>query len=303
MPSSNGTRASAGHPPPRRFSPYTDVNMFNLDIGQAIKSKGLKYINFAFVLSNAGVPSWGGIYDILPGQGNPIINQKVIDARSNGAEVIASFGGALGSELALANLTVSQLQSAYRVMIDFYGIRTFDFDIEGTTLNNVNATDRRLTAIKGLSSIYSDLEFIWTLPVETTGFLQNGLDFIQQSINAGIPPKLINLMTLDFGTPQPSMSNAVIVAATSARLQLLDLGLNVNLGITPMIGVNDVGGTFTLGDADIVLEFARTTSWASFLSFWSINRDNGNNNSLPESSKIEQTFLEFTTKFATFTDA
>ncbi|KAI8926768.1 hypothetical protein BC831DRAFT_504334 [Entophlyctis helioformis] len=288
-------------PPARRFSPYLKADQFNLDIGQAVKSQNLKYVTFAFIVNNAGKPSWGGAYDILPGQGNPTINQRIVAARSNGAEVIASFGGPVGVELSAANRTAAQLLSAYRVLIDFYGIRQFDFNIQGSTLANANATVARLAAVESLLSIYSNLEFIYTLPVGSTGFAGPAISFIQAAVNAAQPPALINLLTQNYTGSQPNLANTIVLSSVAAHMQLKALGLAVDIGITPMIGVNGGTGVFSLDNADAVVEFAKSTSWVSLLSFWSINRDNGNNSNNIDSSKIQQQLLEFTSKFSEFT--
>ncbi|KUL40721.1 glycoside hydrolase family 18 protein [Actinoplanes awajinensis] len=46
------------------------------------------------------------------------------------------------------------------------------------------------------------------------------------------------------------------------------------LGVTPMIGVNDTGGTTTTADAAYLLGWAGQKG-LGFVRFWSVNRDNG----------------------------
>jgi hypothetical protein len=75
-----------------------------------------------------------------------------------------------------------------------------------------------------------------------------------------------------------------------------------NLGITPMIGKNDDGSTFTLADAQTVENFAASNG-VGRLAFWSANRDqpcSGSANSLSTCSEISQNSLAFTDAFVPY---
>ncbi|MCL2585100.1 MAG: carbohydrate-binding protein, partial [Streptosporangiales bacterium] len=88
--------------------------------------------------------------------------------------------------------------------------------------------------------------------------------------------------------------------ATLSQMQSVDSGYTyANLGITPMIGKNDDGSTFTLADAQTVETFAAQNG-VGRLAFWSVNRDqpcSGTANSLPTCSEISQNSLAFTDTF------
>jgi chitinase len=85
---------------------------------------------------------------------------------------------------------------------------------------------------------------------------------------------------------------------------LKSLGLSARIGITPMIGVNDSAGeTFTLDDAQVVLNYAQANSNAvGLLAFWSVGRDNGSCSRTvsPTCSGIKQNDWEFTRIFQKF---
>ncbi|KAL5037985.1 hypothetical protein RTP6_005348 [Batrachochytrium dendrobatidis] len=289
-----------GKRPSRMFSPYIDESLTNIDIGDTVKANTLRHITFGFVISGSqnNQPIWGS--DSLVGQPSTSADQKMIDARSNGAQVIVSFGGAAGSELALVSSSTEQLQATYQSVIDYYGVSTLDFDIEGTTLDNIDINSRRFDAIKGLKRKNANLEIIYTLPVETMGLIQNGLDFVKLGISRGVKPDIINIMTMDYGSQQNNMGAAAISASQNTYQQMKDLGLDVFIGITPMIGVNDQSGTFTANDAGNVVAFAKQNSYIKLLSFWSLNRDNGLKRSLDYSSMIDQGVFDFSNQFATF---
>ena len=91
--------------------------------------------------------------------------------------------------------------------------------------------------------------------------------------------------------------NAITAAKATAQ-QLQGLGLDAKIGITPMIGVNDVAGEiFTLADAQALLDYARSDPNIALLSMWSVARDNGNGAgspwASPEYSGLAQQPYEF----------
>ena len=92
---------------------------------------------------------------------------------------------------------------------------------------------------------------------------------------------------MDFGSQSPPaqpLSRAVIQASTALHAQVCatftaagqtldDAGAWARVGITPMIGQNDVASEqFTLADAAAVNHFARAHGVGQ-LSMWSLNRD------------------------------
>ncbi|MGW0210830.1 carbohydrate binding domain-containing protein [Streptomyces sp. NPDC003233] len=124
--------------------------------------------------------------------------------------------------------------------------------------------------------------------------------------NAGIRIDVVNIMAMDYyaGTGTEMGQGAIDAArATLAQMQSVDSGYTyANLGITPMIGKNDDGSTFTLGDARTVENFAAQNG-VGRLAFWSVNRDQpcgGSANSLPTCSEISQNSLAFTDAFVPY---
>jgi chitinase len=131
---------------------------------------------------------------------------------------------------------------------------------------------------------------VWfTLPVLPTGLDANGLAVVDSALVAGVRIAGVNIMAMDYGdaaapNPDGQMGDYAIQAAGSLWQQLKDLyqahgiarsdaQLWHQIGVTPMIGRNDVlSEVFYPADAGQLLDFAARRN-LGMLSFWSANRD------------------------------
>ena len=112
-------------------------------------------------------------------------------------------------------------------------------------------------------------------------------------------------MAMDYGASVDNsgqMGLDAIEAAINTQQQIQAAGLTSKVGVTPMIGVNDMyPETFTLADAQMLLDFAQGNPGIASLGFWSIARDNGGtpgaHYSSPDSSGLAQTPYEFASIF------
>ena len=93
-----------------------------------------------------------------------------------------------------------------------------------------------------------------------------------------------------------------IQGATAAYDYIQKVGILATIGITPMIGQNDVPTEFfQSADASQLVTWAKKNPWVSLLSFWSANRDNEIKSSdLSVSSGITQTKNQFSKIFVQF---
>src|SRR5262245_55503358 len=96
-----------------------------------------------------------------------------------------------------------------------------------------------------------------------------------------------------------------INATIATEKQIASLGLSTKIGITPMIGVNDIASeVFTLADAQALVNFAQSDSNVARLAMWSVARDNGNSAGAhyasPDSSGIAQHPYDFSAIFHHF---
>jgi chitinase len=110
--------------------------------------------------------------------------------------------------------------------------------------------------------------------------------------------KVVNIMAMDYGNVsngKTGMGGYAISAAEGLRKQLDKISLqNVKVGITPMIGQNDVASEiFRVEDAKQLAEWAKDTKWVRLLSYWSMNRDYGKSGDLFISSQVKQSKYEF----------
>jgi hypothetical protein len=90
----------------------------------------------------------------------------------------------------------------------------------------------------------------------------------------------VNIMTMDYGAGVDNngqMGQDAISAIIGTEKQLSNLGINAQIGVTPMIGVNDIASeVFKLSDAQALLNYAQSDPKVAEISMWSVARDNGN---------------------------
>ncbi|MFI2200275.1 carbohydrate binding domain-containing protein [Streptomyces sp. NPDC020192] len=285
-------------------APYVDMSngQENL-LDTAITGHHLKAYTAAFVLGTGCNQIWG---DTLPIGNDSYTDPEIARAKSEGASVIISSGGASGEPLAWTCSTQSSIDAGYQALINDYGVTQLDFDVEGAAVADTGAAARQMQAMKDLKASNPDLRFSMTLPVLTSGLTNDGVNILKAAKNAGIRIDVVNIMAMDYyaGTGTEMGQGAVDAArATLAQMQSVDSGYAyADLGITPMIGKNDDGSTFTLADAQTVENFAAQNG-VGRLAFWSVNRDqpcSGSANSLPTCSEISQNSLAFTDAFVPY---
>jgi hypothetical protein len=285
-------------------APYVDMsNGQEGMLDTAITGHGLKAYTAAFVLGEGCNQIWG---DTLPIGADSYTDPLIAKAKSEGASVIISSGGSAGEALAWTCSTQSSIDAGYQAIINDYGVTQLDFDIEGAAIADTAAAARQMQAMKDLKASNPGLQFSMTLPVLASGLTNDGINILKAAKNAGIKIDVVNIMTMDYysGTGTEMGQGSVAAAqATLAQMQAVDSSYTyANLGITPMIGKNDDGSTFTLADAQTVESFAVQHS-VGRLAFWSVDRDqpcSGSANSLSTCSEISQSSLAFTSAFVPY---
>ena len=292
-------------------APYVDMGESTESmLNTALTSKGLKSYTAAFVIGVGCSEEWG---DTEPIGGDPFIDPEIAKAKSEGASIVISSGGADGYSIAGTCTNQSTINSSLQKIITTYGAKALDFDIEGAAVADTAAATRLYNAMKTLKSSNSGLVFSITIPVTPTGMDNYGVGLIQAAHQAGVKIDVVNLMAMDYyaGTGQ-EMGTAAINAAKGALAQMKAIDSSysyANVGLTPMIGVNDDGSTFTLSDASKVESFAASNSLGR-LSFWSLTRDVSCGGSAaqavarpaasPTCSGVSQGQLAFTSAFAKY---
>jgi hypothetical protein len=301
--------------PLRVFAPYVDVLLWPTpSLSGMAAETGALYFSAGFIVAGSGCQAtWGRHYVMA----DRFLKDDIAALRRLGGDVIVSFGGAAGPELALACSTVAALQAQYQSVIDTYGVTRLDFDIEGSALTNADANDRRAQAIVGLQTAAAlagrRLTVQFTLPVMPEGLTQAGLDLLANAIARQVNIGVVNVMAMDYGRSyDPNQMGQYAVDAMRATIRQLrdllgseptDAELSAMVGVTPMIGLNDVSPeVFTLLDAEHVVGVARSTG-IGFLGFWSATRDQPclrRQVVSPTCSGVDQVRGDFTRRFRGF---
>jgi chitinase len=258
--------------PGKVCAPYVEC-WNNLSVSSLASSTGNKYFTLAFVISNStanSAPYWDGT---MPLSDNKYVSD-IASLRAAGGDVIISFGGSGGSELAQEYTSASALQAAYQQVITKYGLKWMDLDIEGAFVADAVHINLRNQALKGLQAANPGLKVSYTLPVMPEGLDNYCTDLLSNAKTNGVQVYVVNVMTMDYGSCNTDMGQAAISAANATHAQLASLGISAKVGITPMAGVNDVScENFTTANAQTVLNFANETSYIGFLGFWAMDAD------------------------------
>src|SRR5215203_1016683 len=288
----NVTTLSGPPPPPpsaKVFAPYVDMGLtVDWQLINIQQQSGIKVFTLGFVVGNGGcTPTWGGVgatvaNDTLP-NGTTILSQ-VQAIRAAGGDVIISFGGASGTELAQGCTTVTNLRAAYQSVLNKYRVNSttpvrLDFDIEGGATTDQASITRRNQALKGLKTANPGLVISYTLPVLPTGLVQSGVNILNSVKADGLSLDVVNVMAMDYGSANDNggqMGLSAQQAASNTHNQVVAAGLTATIGVTPMIGINDVNTEiFQLADAQSLLNFANANSYITRIAMWSVARDNG----------------------------
>jgi len=238
-----------------------------------------KYYTLAFIVDQTGngcTASWGTYYVLS----DDFPDADIASMRAAGGDVIVSFGGAANTELALSCTSVSALEAQYDAVVTQYNLKRIDFDVEGAAVENAASITRRDQALALLQAVHPGLQVSYTLPVMPYGLTQDGINVIADAIANGVDVTAVNVMAMDYGDGTTAMGQAAIDAgnATEAQLAVLYPGkstaqLDAMIGVTPMIGYNDVQGeVFQLTDASLLLNYAQSNG-INEIAFWSAARD------------------------------
>ncbi len=271
------------------FAPYADITLWPpIDLAQTASEMGNNQFTLAFIQSMNGCnPGWAGTIEF----DDPIYDfeGKINALRDQGGDVIVSLGGAAGTTLAQSCSDVTSLKDAYRSVIDQYDVYRLDFDIEGAAVADPTSIALRSAAIavlqQELASEGKSLEVSLTLAVLPQGLTTDGVNVVQSAKDAGVDVSIVNIMAMDYGdsaapNPDGQMGKYAIDAATNLQRQLAeiypelsDAELWQRVGITPMIGQNDVESEIlTVSEAAEIAAFAQEKQIGR-LSMWSVHRD------------------------------
>jgi hypothetical protein len=292
--------------PARIFAPHVYLGADDgFQIMACDKICGQKFYTIAFIVADKMKnPAWDG----LSTTNKSFYLDQIEEIRRHDGDVIVSFGGADGKELATIEHNPVKLEAEYQSLIDQYKLTWLDFDIEGSALADASANRRRNAVLARVQRKNPGLIVSYTLPVDPKGIPRSARKLLADAKAKGLRVYSANVMTMDFGSrfsKGKKMSDVSIASALKAHEQCQKIDPEIRIGLTPMIGKNDEKGeVFTLGDARVLTNWAEAQSWVCSLSFWASNRDAsrpGKKQDDNTTSGIDQQPWAFTRIFKSFT--
>ncbi|MFI6095490.1 cellulose binding domain-containing protein [Lentzea sp. NPDC051213] len=253
---------------------YLDGNIPNAT--QVMSLTGIKWFTLAFVLSSGGCnPAWNGNRPLTGGSDQQLINS----VRAAGGDIVPSFGGWSGNKLGPNCSTPEALAAAYQQVINAYGLKAIDIDIENSDeFENTMVQDRIITALKIVKQNNPGIQTIVTFGTGVAGPNFYGARLIDQSKALGANIDIFTIMPFDFGSS--NIQTDTIGAATGLKNKLKstfgwsDAEAFKHVGISGMNGLSDQREMTSTETWTAIRDWAKSNALGRF-SFWSVNRDRG----------------------------
>ena len=298
------------------FAPYADVTLATVPRFQNPAANPSRHVVLGFIVDEAHdrcTPTWGGLFTLDQAA---TLNTRIRQAQTANDQVLVSFGGAQGSELAVSCANPTKLESAYQTVVVRYNLSAIDLDIEGSPSLSPTVNARRAQAIAAVQQARANAGkplAVWlTLAVSPSGLEPNGVAAIQQMLSAGVKIAGVNVMTFDYGPlAEQTMISASesALTATAAQLERLNRlnhirlgadGVWPELGATIMEGRTDTAGqVWNISDAQALYRFAFAHHLGRLFE-WSLSRDQECLGTQPQPSAycsgVPQQSLEFSEK-------
>lgn len=291
----------------KQAAPYLYLGWGNPPSATTVmNATGVKWFTMAFILSSGGCnPAWDGQRPLTGG-----VDQSTVNAiRAAGGDIVPSIGGWQGNKLGPNCATPEALAGAYQKVIDAYGLKAIDVDIENTDeFENAVVQDRVLGALKIVKQNNPGIKTILTFGTSTSGPTSWGNRLIEQAKVLGADIDVFTIMPFDFGNTSTDMYASTISATEGLKTKLKstfgwdDATAYAHIGISGMNGISDTQETTTVQNWTGIRDWANSHHIAR-LAFWSVNRDRGcPGGGLQETcSGIAQSDWQFTSITAGFT--
>jgi Cellulose binding domain/Fibronectin type III domain len=271
-----GTTTGCTTPSGGPGAPYLYLGWGNPPTPSTVMSAtGVRWFTMAFVLSGGGcVPAWDGNRALQGG----VDAQAIANIRSAGGDVIPSFGGWSGNKLGPNCSTPAALAGAYQQVINAYGLRAIDIDIENIDeFENEAVQDRILNALKIVKQNNPSVKTIITFGTTTTGpnFWGNRLITRAAALAANID--VFTIMPFDFGGGANMFQNTVnasegLKSSLKSAFGWSDATAYGHMGISGMNGLSDQQELTSVAIWTQIRDWAKSHG-LNRLAFWSVNRD------------------------------
>ncbi|WP_431961159.1 carbohydrate binding domain-containing protein [Actinacidiphila sp. bgisy160] len=270
-----------------------------------MSATGIKWFTMAFILSSGGCnPAWDGSRPLTGGTDQSTINA----IRAAGGDIVPSIGGWSGNKLGPNCSTPEALAGAYQKVIDAYGLKAIDVDIENTDeFESEVVQDRVLNALRIVKQNNPGIRTIVTFGTSTTGPSYWGNRLVERANALGANIDVFTIMPFDFGGGADMYGNTVNAAeGLKAKLKSTfgwdDATAYAHLGISGMNGLSDQQETTTPAIWTQIRDWANSHHIAR-LAYWAVNRDRPcpGGGVTSNCSGINQSTWQFTSITAGFT--
>jgi hypothetical protein len=288
---------TSGGPGLKAVAPYYYTGWGNPpNLTTVMNATGVKWFTMAFMLNSGNcVPKWDGGRALTGGQDQTAINT----IRAAGGDVVVSFGGASGPWLEDACSSASALANAYQQVINAYGLKAIDIDIEGTPYNSATDQQKTVDALKTIKANNPGITEYITLGSGTGG---PDSSLINRAASSGLAVDGWGIMTFDWGNTTGNQGQLTTQAADGLKNKLKtaygwsDADAYKHVGISSMNGITDEHATVTVNDMKTITAYAQQHQIAR-LTFWSLNRDRQCPGAYPNDdtcSGVSQSAYQFT---------
>ncbi|RLL68967.1 chitinase [Streptomyces sp. Z26] len=268
------------------------------DAAQFLQETGNKQLTMAFILAQGGcTPAWDGQRPLKGGQDEQTINA----VKEAGGDITPSFGGWSGNKLEEACGSAEELAAAYQEVIDAYGLKSIDIDIESTAVESEEVRQRTVDALKIVQGENADVKIYLTFGTTPAGPNANGEDLIKKGAEAGLDAAWA-VMPFDYSDGTTDMVGATKSSVDGLKdmvkgaYGISDEEAYQKVGFSSMNGVTDVEGeSIAAADFQQMVDYAKEHKLAR-VSFWAVNRDRpceGGGEASASCSGIDQGTWEF----------
>jgi cellulose binding protein with CBM2 domain/fibronectin type III domain protein len=239
-----------------------------------MSATGVKWFTLAFVLSGGGcTPSWDSSRPLTGG-----VDQQTINAiRAAGGDIVPSFGGWSGNKLGPNCSTPQALAGAYQQVINAYGLKAIDIDIENSDeFENDTVRNRIVDALKIVKQNNPGVQTIVTFGTTTTGPNYYGNLLIERAAAVGANIDVFTIMPFDFGGS--NLYTDTVNASEGLKNKLKssfgwsDAQAYQHMGISGMNGLSDQQELTSVSTWTQIRDWAKARGLGR-LAYWAVNRD------------------------------
>ncbi|MCL6537461.1 MAG: chitinase, partial [Acidothermus sp.] len=244
------------------------------DLPTVMAATGEKVFMLAFILANGSScsPAWDGT---APVSSDVTVANLINTIRANGGDVSVSIGGYGGTKLGQVCSSPQATAAAYQQVIDKYGLKAMDFDLEEPEYENLTAVNNEVGAAQILQRNNPGLYISITLPGTTSGTGYFGQNVLNTAKGLGFTPNNYSIMPFDGGFNGAASQQSALQQFHTMLMNTFGWDSATawaHEGISQMNGRSDTGEYFYQSDFQSNLDFARSVGLGRY-TFWSVNRD------------------------------